>query len=68
MDTTWNAIEEMAVFLVMALLKVIIKNPSSVTKEKAIVSQIAQLATQADSAVSGTAWSSTPAPAIPPTQ
>jgi len=67
MTGTWNAIEEMAVYLVMALLKVIIKNPSSVSKEKAVVSQVAQLATEADTAVSGTTWSSTPAPATPPT-
>jgi len=65
MNGTWNAIEEMAVYLVMALLKVIIKNPASVTKEKSVVSQIAQLATEADAAVSGTVWSSTPAPATP---
>lgn len=58
----WNAIEEMAVMLVMALLKVIIKSPASVTKEKAVVAQIAQLATEADTAVNGTTWSNTPAP------
>jgi len=57
---TWNAIEEMAVYLVMVLLKVIIKNPASVTKEKTVISQIAQLATEADTAVSGTTWTSAP--------
>jgi hypothetical protein len=61
----WNAIEEMAVMLVMALLKVIIKNPGSVSKEKAAVAQIAQLATEADTACNGTAWSSTPATPTP---
>ena len=64
----WNSIEEMAVYLVMALLKVIIKNPSSVAKEKTIVSDIAQLATEADTAVSGTVWTSAPATPAPVTQ
>lgn len=64
----WNSIEEMAVYLVMALLKVIIKSPASVAKEKTIISDIAQLATQADTAVSGTVWSSTPATPTPVTQ
>ena len=62
----WNAIEEMAVSLTIALLRVIIKSPEAVTKEGSIVAQIAQLSTEADMAVNGNVWSmtpSTPAPA-----
>lgn len=64
----WNSIEEMAIYLVCALLKVIIKNPTAVTKEKTIISDIAQLSTQADTAVSGTVWTSAPATPATPTQ
>ena len=60
----WNAIEEMAVMLTLALLKVIIHKPGSVQKEHAAVAQLAQLATQADTAVNGTTWTS--ATATPP--
>ena len=58
----WNAIEEMAMMLVMALLKVIINSPASVAKEKAVVAQLAQLSTEADTAVNGTTWTSAAAP------
>ncbi len=57
----WNAIEEMAVSLTIALLRVIIKSPSAVTKEGSIVAQIAQLSTEADMAVNGNVWTMTPA-------
>jgi hypothetical protein len=58
----WNSIEEMAIYLVCALLKVVIKNPAAVSKEKSVISTIAQLATEADTAVNGTAWTTAPAP------
>jgi hypothetical protein len=62
----WNSIEEMAIYLVCALLKVVIKNPAAVSKEKSVVAQIAQLSTEADTAVNGTVWSNAPAtPAAP---
>ena len=64
----WNVIEQMAISLVMALLKVVIKNPTSVAKEQAVVAEIAQLATEADAACNGTVWTSTPAPALPATK
>jgi hypothetical protein len=51
----------MAVYLVIALLKVIIKNPASAQKEKTAVAQIALLSTEADTACNGTAWTSQPA-------
>lgn len=52
--------------MAITILKSVIKNPASVKKEAAIISTIAQAATEADTAVSGTVWSSTPgtAPAV----
>lgn len=64
----FNVIEAMAVYLVMALLKLVIKNPGAVKTEHTVISDIATVATQADTAVNGTVWSSTPGTPAPVTQ
>jgi hypothetical protein len=51
-----NVILQMAVSMAVTVLRQVIKNPSSVKEEGAIVSELAQLATQADTAVNGTVW------------
>lgn len=58
----WGALEMVMVQLVIGLLKTVTKNPKSVKAEGSIVSQIAQAATEADTAANGTVWSSTAAP------
>ena len=56
----WSELEGMFVAIAITVLKSVIKNPASVKKEAAIISAIAQAATEADTAVSGTVWTSTP--------
>ena len=56
----WTAVEYMLVSLVVEVLQAVIKNPVALAKEKAIVSQLATLSTEADTLASGTVWSSTP--------
>jgi hypothetical protein len=61
----WSALESMLVMFAITILKGVIKNPASIKKEAAVISAIAQAATEADMAVSGTIWTSTPG--APPT-
>ena len=56
----WSILEQMAVAMALTALKLAIKNPGSIAKEGAIISQIAQAATEADTMASGTTWTSTP--------
>jgi len=59
----WSVVEQMGLYLVITLLKGVIKSPSATKEEGSIIAQVAQLSTQADTAVNGTGWSSSPAPA-----
>lgn len=56
----WSTLESMFVMIAITVLKSTIKNPASVKKEGAIIAAIAAAATEADAAVNGTVWSSTP--------
>ena len=58
-----NWYEELALTVVLSLLRAVIKNPNSQKVEGAVVAEIAEVATQADTAVNGTVWTSTPAKA-----
>lgn len=58
----WNIIEQMAVALALTALKLAIKNPASIAKEGAVIAQMAQLSTQADTMANGTQWTSAPGP------
>lgn len=60
----WSTLESMFVMLAITILRSVIKNPASVKKEGAIVASIAAAATEADTAVNGTTWTS--APGTPP--
>jgi hypothetical protein len=55
-----TVIEKFAVMLAISVLQAVIKNPKSAAEEGAVISQIAQLSTQADTMVNGTVWTSTP--------
>lgn len=61
----WNALESMFVMMAITILKDVIKNPQSVKKEGAIISAIAAAATEADTGVNGTVWTSAPAAPTP---
>lgn len=56
----WSTLENLFVGIAITVLKSAIKNPASVKKEAAVIAAIAQAATEADMAVSGTVWTSTP--------
>lgn len=56
----WNYFEQMMVVAAVTALKLAIKNPNSIKKEGAIISQIALVATEADTMANGTVWTSTP--------
>jgi hypothetical protein len=58
----WSTLESLFVTMAISVLKSAIKNPASVKKEAAIISAVAQAATEADFAVSGTVWTSAPGP------
>jgi hypothetical protein len=61
----WSILENMMVMMAITILKGVIKNPASVKKEGAIISAITLAATEADTGVNGTVWTSTPG--TPPT-
>jgi hypothetical protein len=48
--------------MALTALKLAIKNPASIKTEGAIISQIAQAATEADTMANGTVWTSASAP------
>jgi hypothetical protein len=56
----WSTLEQLFVAIAITVLKGVIKNPASVKKEGAVIASIAAAATEADTAVNGTVWSSTP--------
>jgi hypothetical protein len=58
MGSAWSFIESFAVQLVLTILKLVVKSPASVKTEASVIKQLAQLATEADTAVNGTAWTS----------
>jgi hypothetical protein len=59
---------QMALSMLTVVLKEVIKNPSSMKTEGTIIADAALLATEADTAVNGTVWTSTsatsPTPAV----
>lgn len=59
----WNVFEMLAVQMALTVLKLVIKSPKGTAEEAAVVAQVAQLATQADTAVNGASWSYTQPPA-----
>lgn len=61
----WSYLESLFVAMAITILKATIKNPASVKKEGAIIASIAAAATEADTAVNGTAWTSTPGTPAP---
>lgn len=56
---------QMALSMLTVVLKEVIKNPKSMKTEGAIVSDAAQLATEADTAINGTVWTSAPGTPAP---
>jgi hypothetical protein len=56
----WSTLESMFVAIAITVLKSTIKNPASVKKEGAVIAALAAAATEADTAVNGTVWTSTP--------
>lgn len=54
-----TVILRMAVAMATTILKEVIKNPASVKTEGTIIADLALLATEADTAVNGTVWTST---------
>jgi hypothetical protein len=56
----WSYLESLFVALAITVLKNTIKNPASVKKEGAVIAAVAAAATEADTAVNGTVWTSTP--------
>jgi hypothetical protein len=55
---TW--IVELAVTVILSVLRAVIKNPGSQKIEGTVIAEIAQAATAADAVVNGTVWTSTP--------
>jgi hypothetical protein len=64
----WTMFEQLIVQVAITALRLAIKNPSAVAEEGKIIKDIALAATQADSTVNGTLWTSTPATPTPVTQ
>jgi hypothetical protein len=64
----WTMFEQLIVQVAITALRLAIKNPKSVAEEGKIIADIALAATQADSSVNGTVWSSAPATAAPAAQ
>lgn len=56
---------QMALSMLTVVLKEVIKNPKSMKTEGVIVSDAAQLATEADTAINGTVWTSAPGTPAP---
>jgi hypothetical protein len=56
----WSTLESMFVAIAITVLKSTVKNPASVKKEGAVIGAVAVAATEADTAVNGTVWTSTP--------
>jgi len=61
----WSTLEGLFVAIAITVLKGAIKDPASVKKEGAVIAAIAAAATEADTAVNGTVWSSTPGTPTP---
>ena len=61
----WSYLESFFVTFAITILKNTVKNPGSVKKEAAIIAAIAMAATEADTAVSGTVWTSVPGTPAP---
>jgi hypothetical protein len=61
----WSTLESMFVLMAITVLKSVIKNPKSVAKEASTVLAIAQAATEADMAVSGSVWTYAAPPTVP---
>lgn len=59
----WSTLEQLFVAMAITVLKAAVKNPSAVKTEGTIIAAVAQAATEADEAVNGTVWTSTPASA-----
>lgn len=59
----WSVIEQLMVTMAITILKSTVKNPTAVKEEGAVIAAVAQAATQADTAVNGTVWTSTAAAA-----
>lgn len=55
-----NWYEELALTVVLGLLRAVIKNPNSQKVEGTVIAEIAQLSTEADTVINGTVWTSTP--------
>lgn len=64
----WTMFEQLIVQVAITALRLAIKNPKSVAEEGKIIANIAQAATEADTSVNGTVWTSTPATPAPVTQ
>ena len=58
----WSTLESLFVLMAITVLKGVIKSPAAAAKEAAIIAAIALSATEADTAVNGTVWSSAPGP------
>lgn len=64
----WTMFEQLIVQVAITALRLAIKNPKAVAEEGKIIKDIALAATEADTTVNGTMWTSTPATATPVTQ
>lgn len=61
----WSTLEQLFVAIAITVLKSVVKNPAAVKKEGTIIAAIAAAATEADTAVNGTVWSSTAGTPLP---
>jgi hypothetical protein len=52
----FSELEMLLVPLLIMLLQKVVKNPASVAKEKTIIKDLAQAASDADNAVNSTGW------------
>lgn len=64
----WTMFEQLIVQVAITALRLAIKNPKAVAEEGKIIKDIALAATEADTTVNGTLWSSTPGQPTPITQ
>lgn len=63
----WTMFEQLIVQVAITALRLIVKSPKGTAEEIKIVQNIAQAATEADTALTGTVWTSTPGTPTPVT-
>lgn len=62
----WTVLQSLIVQAALAVLQAVLaKHPNATAEEKKVIADVAQVATQADTAVNGASWSYTAPPAAP---